>query len=95
MQEYGELELAIPRDSPKERLRQLQGTFEPMLVPKHQHRSLRKVIKTKAVFPDEASVFKLMYLAMNNISKRWNRPIQNWKAAASHFAILFPERFKV
>jgi transposase-like protein len=59
------------------------------------NRSLRKVIKTKAVFPDEASVFKLMYLAMNNISRRWNRPIQNWKAAASHFAILFPDRFKV
>jgi transposase-like protein len=57
------------------------------------NRSLRKVIKTKAVFPDEESVFKLMYLAINNISKRWNRPIKNWKAALSHFAILFPERF--
>ncbi|MEO1095123.1 MAG: IS256 family transposase [Cyanobacteria bacterium J06638_28] len=59
------------------------------------NRSLRKVIKTKAVFPDEESVCKLMYLAMNNISKRWNRPIKNWRAALSHFAILFPERFKV
>ena len=59
------------------------------------NRSLRKVIKTKAVFPDEESVFKLMYLALNNISKRWTRPIKNWKAATSHFAILFPERFKV
>ena len=59
------------------------------------NRSLRKVIKTKAVFPDEESVFKLMYLAMNNISKRWNRPIKNWKVALSHFAILFPERFKL
>jgi transposase-like protein len=57
------------------------------------NRSLRKVIKTKAVFPDEDSVFKLMYLAMNNIAKRWNRPIKNWKAALSHFAILFPGRF--
>lgn len=57
------------------------------------NRSLRKVIKTKAVFPDEESVFKLMYLAMNNIAKRWNQPIKNWKAALSHFAILFPERF--
>lgn len=34
------------------------------------NRSLRKVIKTKAVFPDEDSVFRLMYLAMNNIAKR-------------------------
>jgi transposase-like protein len=59
------------------------------------NRSLRKVIKTKAVFPDEESVFKLMYLAMNNIAKRWTRPIKNWKAALSHFAILFPERFKL
>ena len=59
------------------------------------NRSLRKVIKTKAVFPDEDSVFKLMYLAMANISKRWNRPIKNWRAALSHFAILFPERFKL
>jgi putative transposase len=57
------------------------------------NRSLRKVIKTKAVFPDEESVFKLMYLALNNISKRWTQPIKDWKAALSHFAILFPGRF--
>lgn len=57
------------------------------------NRSLRKVIKTKAVFPNEESVYKLMYLAMNNIAKRWSRPIKDWKAALSHFAILFPERF--
>jgi putative transposase len=57
------------------------------------NRSLRKVIKTKAVFPSEEAVFRLMYLAMNNISKKWNRPIKDWRAALSHFAILFPERF--
>lgn len=56
------------------------------------NRSLRKVIKTKAVFPDEMAALKLMYLAMQNISKRWTRPIHHWKAALSHFAILFPER---
>ena len=59
------------------------------------NRSRRKVIKTKAVFPDEEPVFKLMYLAMTNIAKRWTRPIQNWRAALSHFAILFPECFKL
>ncbi len=59
------------------------------------NRSLSKVIKTKAVFPDEESVFKLMYLAMNNIAKRWTRPIKNWRAALSHFAILFLEHFKI
>ncbi|ESA35119.1 transposase mutator type, partial [Leptolyngbya sp. Heron Island J] len=59
------------------------------------NRSLRKVIKTKAVFPDEDAVCRLMYLAMNNIAKKWNRPIKNWRAALSHFAILFPERFSL
>ena len=57
------------------------------------NRSFRKIIKTKAVFPDEKSVFKLLYLSMKNIIKKWNRPIRDWTAAASHFAILFPERF--
>ncbi|MGK7887715.1 MAG: IS256 family transposase [Leptolyngbyaceae cyanobacterium] len=57
------------------------------------NRSLRKVIKTKGVFPDEASVYKLMYLALNNISKRWKQPIRDWKTALSRFAILFPDRF--
>ena len=56
------------------------------------NRSLRKVIKTTAVFPSKEAVFRLMYLAMNNIAKKWNRPIKNWRAALSHFAILFPER---
>jgi transposase-like protein len=51
------------------------------------------VIQTKAVFPDEQSVLKLTYLALSNIFKRWNRPVKDWKAAASHFAIMFPERF--
>ena len=59
------------------------------------NRSFRKIIKTKAVFPDEESVFKLLYLSMKNIIKKWNRPIRDWTAAASHFAILFPERFTV
>ena len=52
------------------------------------NRSFRKIIKTKAVFPDEESVFKLLYLSMKNIIKKWNRPIRDWTAAASHFAIL-------
>jgi transposase-like protein len=55
--------------------------------------SLRKVIKTKAVLPDEDSIFKLLYLAMRNFTKKWQRPIRDWRAATSHFAILFPERF--
>ncbi|AIE72768.1 transposase [Synechocystis sp. CS-94] len=57
--------------------------------------SFCKIIKTKAVFPDEDYVFKLLYLAMKCIPKKWQRPIRDWRAAASHFAIPFPERFSL
>ena len=59
------------------------------------NRSLRKVLKTKGAFPDETSVFKLLYLALNNISKKWTMPIRDWKAALARFAIEFPERFPI
>ena len=53
--------------------------------------TLRKVIKNKRVFPSDESVFKLIYLAMNNISKKWTMPIHNWKPAMNRFMIEFAE----
>ncbi len=53
---------------------------------------LRKVIKTRASFPNDEAVFKLMYLALRNISKRWTMPIQHWSKAMNQFAILFEGR---
>ena len=54
--------------------------------------TLRKVIKNKRVFPSDESVFKLLYLAVNNVAKRWSMPIQNWKAAMNRFSIEFGDR---
>jgi putative transposase len=54
--------------------------------------TLRKVIKNKRVFPGDDAVFKLLYLAINNISKRWTMPIRNWKNAMNWFTIEFGDR---
>ena len=54
--------------------------------------SLRKVTKNRGSFPNDAAMFKLLYLALNNIAKKWNRPIRDWKAALNRFAILFEDR---
>ena len=54
--------------------------------------TLRKIIKNRSLFPNDESVFKLMYLALRNISKRWTMPIPNWSAALNQFAILFDGR---
>ena len=53
---------------------------------------LRKIIKHRRVFPHDEAATKLIYLAVQNISKRWTMPIQNWKAALNQFAILFEDR---
>ncbi len=37
--------------------------------------SLRKVIKTRASFPNDEAAFKLLYLALRNIAKKWTMPI--------------------
>ena len=38
--------------------------------------SLRKAIKNRAMFPSDEAVFKILYLALKNISQRWTMPIQ-------------------
>lgn len=57
------------------------------------NRSLRKVLKTKGAFPHDEAILKLMYLALQNISKKWTMPIRNWPAAMNQFAIKYGERF--
>ena len=52
---------------------------------------LRKVIKNKRVFPTDDAVFKSLYLAIKNISKRWTMPIRAWKPAMNRFMIEFDQ----
>ena len=44
------------------------------------------------MFPSDEAVFKIMYLALKNISKKWTMPIANWSGAMNQFAILFENR---
>ena len=54
--------------------------------------SLRKVTKNRGSFPNDESMIKLMYLALQNISKKWTMPIHNWRSALNQFSIMFEER---
>ncbi len=56
------------------------------------NRSLRKISKNRGVFPHQQSVFKLYYLALERIAKKWTMPIQNWTQALNRFAIEFEDR---
>ena len=54
--------------------------------------SLRKVTKNRGSFPNDESMIKLMYLALQNISKKWTMPIRNWRSALNQFSIMIEER---
>ena len=54
---------------------------------------LRKVLRNHHSFPTDESVMKVIYLAIQNISKKWTMPIRDWKAALNRFAIEFDGRF--
>lgn len=57
--------------------------------------SLRKIIKIRASFPNEDAVKKLLFLALQNISKKWTMPIRDWGSAINQFAIRFEGRIEI
>ena len=59
------------------------------------NRNVRKFTKNKTMFPDDQSVIKAVYLAMQHMSKLWTNTIQNWPAIASQFLILHPDRCNI
>ena len=53
---------------------------------------IRKATKKRKLFPTEDSAKKVVYLAIQQASKKWTMPIRNWKAALNRFMIEFEER---
>ena len=56
------------------------------------HRQFRKLTKTKGGFPNENSLLKLLYVGINNASKKWTMPVHNWNLTLSQLAIYFDKR---
>jgi putative transposase len=52
---------------------------------------LRKIIKMRGSFPTEEAVLKLLYLAIRNVTAKWDRSV-DWTAALNQFAVLWGER---
>jgi putative transposase len=53
---------------------------------------IRKVLKKRKVFPTDDSARKVVYLAVQDASKKWTMPIRNWKEALNRFMIEFEDR---
>lgn len=59
------------------------------------HRQIRKVTKTKGAFPNDMALMKLIYLATENISKKWTQPLHNWSLTVQQLCIKFGDRMKI
>jgi transposase-like protein len=54
---------------------------------------IRKAIRKRKVFPTDDSAMKVVFLAAGQASKKWTKPIKDWKSALSRFMIEFEEQF--
>ena len=56
------------------------------------NRQLRKVTKSKSIFPTDDSLLKMLYLAMMDITKKWTGRRQDWSRIHAQLSIYFAER---
>ena len=56
------------------------------------NRQLRKVTKSRTVFPSDNSLLKMLYLATMDITKKWTGRRQDWGEIRSQLEIYFEER---
>lgn len=59
------------------------------------HRQFRKVTKNRAVFPNDESLIKLLFLSAESASKKWTMSVQNWKKTLAQFAIMYEDRMQI
>ena len=56
------------------------------------HRQFRKVTKSKAVFPSDQALFKMLFLAARDISQKWSMPVRDWKSFIPQLSLFFEGR---
>lgn len=56
------------------------------------NRQLRKVTKSKSIFPSDESLLKMLYLATQDITKKWTQNMRNWALVLAQLSIHFDDR---
>lgn len=58
------------------------------------NRSIRKVIKTRTVFPNEEAAMKLIWQALQNATKTWTHAVRAWAEAVGVMGAMYGERLE-
>ena len=56
------------------------------------HRQLRKVTKSKSIFPNDKALLKMLYLATMDATDKWTMRLRDWPLILSQLTIYFKER---
>lgn len=59
------------------------------------NRQIRKVTKSKSLFPNDESLKKTLYLSTRDIIRKWSMPYRDWGETYGQFAIEFGDRVKL
>jgi putative transposase len=73
-------------------IRRLIYTTNPL---EGYNRQLRKVTKNRGALPNAEAARKLLWLAHQDIAKKWTMPIANWATILNQLAIRFEDRFPI
>jgi transposase-like protein len=57
------------------------------------HSQLRKITDNKRIFPNDDALRKILFLALQNIQKKWTMPLRDWKLTLAQLQILYPDAF--
>lgn len=58
------------------------------------HRQLRKVTKGKSLFPTDEALLKMLYMATQDVLRKWTGRVQNWGQILLQLSIFFPDKVK-
>ena len=59
------------------------------------NRQYRKVTKTKSIFTTDISLEKMLYLASQNVMKKWTQRYRNWDLVLSQLIIVYGDRINL
>lgn len=54
--------------------------------------SYRRLNRQRSVFPDPQALLKALYLATQEVTKKWTMPVKNWGKVRGELAIMYPDR---
>jgi len=58
------------------------------------NRQVRKATKTRQMFKTKTSLEKVLYLAIGNITRKWDKPVYNWAKILGQLEAFFPGKIE-